>query len=53
MCVAQNKHCILKDSSPQTIEKCLDEIRIFFSKFEQIAAEDLNAIFELERSRTC
>lgn len=53
MCVARNQRHVIQDSSPQMIEKCVDEIHTFFSKFESIAAEDLDAIFELERSRTC
>jgi hypothetical protein len=36
---------VFGDPSPQTFKKNLDEMYAFFAKFENVAGDDLNAIF--------
>jgi hypothetical protein len=45
MIVSRCQRQVSGDPSPQTIGKNLDELHAFFSKFENVASDDLNAIF--------
>ena len=46
MCVARNQRTVSLDASPQALEKGVDEIHTFFTKFERVVQEDLNVIFQ-------
>jgi len=45
MIVSRCQRQVFGDPSPQTVTKNLDELHTFFSKFENVAGDDLNAIF--------
>jgi hypothetical protein len=45
MIVSRCQRQVSRDPSPQTIEKNLDEMYSFFSKFENVVIDDLRAIF--------
>lgn len=46
MCVSRNRRRLLQDSSAEAVQKGVDDVHAFFSKFESIVADDLKAIFE-------
>jgi len=46
MIVSRCQRWVLGDPSPQTINRSLNELLAFFSKFENVASEDLNSIFK-------
>jgi hypothetical protein len=45
MIVSRCQRQVFGDPSPNTINKNVDELYAFFSKFENVAGDDLNAIF--------
>jgi hypothetical protein len=45
MIVSRCQRQVSRDPSPQTIEKNLDEMYSFFTKFENVVTDDLRAIF--------
>ena len=45
MIVSRCQRQLLRDPSPQTLSKNLDELHAFFTKFENVVSDDLKAIF--------
>ena len=45
MIVSRCQRQVLRDPSPQTLNKNLDELYAFFTKFENVVSDDLKAIF--------
>ena len=45
LCVARNQRAYRMDSSPATMDKCVDELVAFFTRYEKLAAEDLAGLF--------
>lgn len=45
MIVSRCQRQVSRDPAPQTIEKNLDEMYAFFTKFENVVKDDLRAIF--------
>ena len=45
MIVSRCQRQVFVDPSPQTIQKNLDELHAFFTKFENVAGDDLVGIF--------
>ena len=45
MIVSRCQRQVFGDPSPQTIQKNLDELHSFFTKFENVASDDLIGIF--------
>ena len=45
MVVSRCQRQVTRDPSPQSIDKNVDEIHAFFTKFENLLNEDLKAIF--------
>ena len=45
MMISRLSRTISLDDSAKTIDKCVDEARAFFEKFESIFENDLNKIF--------
>jgi len=47
MCVARNQRQALQD--PASLDKCVDEVHLFCTKFERLVEQELNVVFDLTR----
>jgi hypothetical protein len=36
-----------RDSSPENVQRCVNEIHDFFARYERVLQQDINAIFGL------
>jgi len=45
MMVSKCQRLVAFDTSPQGLKKSLDELHAFFTKYENLVKDDLNAIF--------
>jgi len=45
MIVSRCQRQVMRDPSPQTVKKNLDELHAFFTKFENVVSDDLAEIF--------
>ncbi|MBN1648212.1 MAG: hypothetical protein JW874_09280 [Spirochaetales bacterium] len=48
LCVARNQRAYRMDPTPVTLNKCVDELVAFFTRYEKLAAEDVKALFGQE-----
>jgi len=46
MCLARNQRHVHLNPNPETLQAAIDEVHAFFTKYENLLAEDLPVIFK-------